>query len=279
MTRRSLPLPVEIRAPIFVVGCPRSGTSVFYEKLAQHPDLAWISRATKRAPSSPLLTRLLLLFRKDTRPTEAKKVWDRFGLGDDHALGREDATAQARRYFERVMRTHLAIFRKKRFLSKCPRNSLRIEYFDALFPDAIFIHTIRDGRAVVNSLMRCWTGNGGKYWGAKPPGWRELLGRPLLEACALQWKLVTEHALKAAEKLPRERYVEVRYEDFTARPVEVLNAVAEKCGLVWDQQLLKSIVGDIQSRDYKWRQNFRPEDIARLNELAGDLLLRLGYQL
>lgn len=270
---------IEIRAPIFLIGCPRSGTSVFYEKLAQHPDLAWISRATKRAPASALLTRFLLLFRKDLRPAEAKRVWERFPRGDDHVLGREDATPQARRYFERVMRTHLALFGKQRFLNKCPRNSVRIEYFDALFPDAIFVHTIRDGRAVANSLLRCRLNAGGGYWGAKPPGWRKLLELPLLDACALQWKLVTEHALRAAEKLPKERYIEVRYEDFTARPVDVLNAVAEKCGLVWDQAFLKSIVGDIESRDYKWRQNLSPDEVARLNELVGDLLVRLGYEL
>ena len=85
----------EIRAPIFIIGAPRSGTSVLYEKLARHPDLAWISNITKKVPDSLLVTRLIGLFRDDHRPTEAKKIWRRYAAGA-HA-GREDATPRARR--------------------------------------------------------------------------------------------------------------------------------------------------------------------------------------
>lgn len=270
----------EVRAPIFIVGCPRSGTSVFYEKLACHPDLAWISTATKRAPASPLLTRLLMLVRKDMRPTEAKGVWDRFCRGDDHALGRGDATPRARRYFQRVMRTHLAIFRKSRFLSKCPRNTVRIEFLDALFPDAFFIHIVRDGRAVAWSILRSRQKEQGAYWGAKPPGWRAVLGLPLLEAAALQWKLITEHALAAAATLPPERYIELRYEDFTARPAEVLRETAARCGLAWpDPAALEALVSNVENRNFKWREALQPPEVERLHALIGPLLTRLGYAL
>jgi len=273
-------VPTEIRAPIFIVGCPRSGTSVFYEKLACHPDLGWISTATKRAPSSPFLTRLLMLVRKDTRPTEAKGVWDRFSRGDDHALGRADASPRARRYFGKVIRTHLDIFHKPRFLSKCPRNTVRIEFFDALFPDALFIHVVRDGRAVAYSILRSRKKEQGEYWGAKPPGWRAVLGLPLLDAAALQWKLITEHALAAARSLPKERYIELRYEDFTARPAEVLQEVAAKCGLAWpDPAALSALVSDVENRNFKWREALQPSEVARLHALIGPLLVRLGYEL
>ena len=66
---------IEIRAPIFILGAPRSGTSVLYEKLARHPDLTWISNITKKVPRSLLVTRAIMLFRDDHRPTEGKKIW------------------------------------------------------------------------------------------------------------------------------------------------------------------------------------------------------------
>ncbi len=269
----------EIRAPIFIIGCPRSGTTVFYEKFAQHPDLAYVTRATRKAPASLLLARLWMVFRRDRRPREARVVWDRFTRGDGDALGREDATPEVRSYLEKVIRMHLALFRRPRFLNKCPGNAVRVEWLDALFPDAIFVHMIRDGRAVVASLLQRRLKVGGDYWGVRPPGWREFLALPPLDACALQWKVVTEHALSATEKLPRERCIEVRYEDFTERPAEVLSTVAQKCGLAWDPAQLAGIVGDVESRNYKWRQTLRPDEVARLNELLGDLLARLGYEL
>ena len=272
-------MPVEIRAPIFIIGCPRSGTSVFYEKLAQHPDLAWISRATKKVPSSLLATRLLMLVRKKLWPTEARKVWGKFSRGDDESLGRADATPRARRYLHKVVRTHLQLFGKPRFLSKWPSNALRMEFLDAIFPDAIFVHIVRDGRAVAHSIVRSRLKEEGAYWGTRPPGWRALEGLPLIEASALQWKLITEHALRSAQSLPPERYIELRYEDFTARPAEVLDEVVRKCGLAWDPALLKTLVGDIENRNFKWRESLKPGEVERLHALIGDVLTRLGYEL
>jgi hypothetical protein len=80
--------PSEIKGPIFVLGAPRSGTSVLYKKMAQHPDLAFVSNLTKKYPESMLLTRLILLFRDDHRPTEASKIWRRYSSGDGSARSR-----------------------------------------------------------------------------------------------------------------------------------------------------------------------------------------------
>jgi hypothetical protein len=91
---------MKIDRPIFIVGAPRSGTNIFYRTLARHPDLAWISNITKKVPSSLWLTRLIMLFRHDHRPTEANNVWQKFTRGDDEALGRDDVgPAEQSAYF------------------------------------------------------------------------------------------------------------------------------------------------------------------------------------
>lgn len=270
---------VEIRAPMFIIGAPRSGTSILYEKLAQHPDVTYISKATKKAPGSLLLTRFLMHFRKSMQPTEARAVWNRFWRGrEDATLGREDAHPRARRYLRRVVRNHIALFQKPRFLAKYLGNSFRIEFLDAIFPDAIFIHIIRDGRAVAYSVKRSMLKEGGVYWGARPPGWRELRDMPLLDAAALQWKLTVEYTCESAQALPEGRYIELRYEDFAARPAEALSEVAGKCGLTWDRPDLGSLVSDIENRNYKWREALKPDEVERLHSLIGDLLVRLGYE-
>ena len=192
-----------VKNPIFIVGAPRSGTGIFYRTMANHPDLAWISNITKKFPSSLFLTRIIMLFRDDHRPTEANNVWQKFTSGKDESLGRDDVTPAVRQFFHRIVRINLRLFNKPRFLNKCPGNSVRVEFLKEIFPDARFIHLIRDGRAASYSIMRSRLKHSGAYWSVKPPGWQDLMQRPLVEACALQWKMVVEHAMH----LIRTRYI------------------------------------------------------------------------
>jgi hypothetical protein len=271
-------MPNQIDRPIFVVGAPRSGTNIFYRTFAKHPDLAWISNITKKVPASFWLTRIIMLFRDDHRPTEANNVWQKFTGHDNESLGRDDVTAASRKYLHRVVQNNLRIFNQPRFVNKCPGNSVRIEFLQEIFPDAIFIHILRDGRAAAYSIMRSRLGHDGAYWSVKPPGWRELLKLPLVDACALQWKMTVECILQSAESLPREQYMQVRYEELVARPVDIFEQVAGKCGLVWPNDLLQTITAGLDNRNFKWQTEMRDDDKNRLNELLGDFLKQLGYE-
>ncbi|MBW2281275.1 MAG: sulfotransferase [Deltaproteobacteria bacterium] len=267
----------EIRAPIFIIGAPRSGTSILYEKLARHPDLAWISNITKKVPDSLLVTRLIGLFRDDHRPTEAKKIWGRYADLNESKPGRKDATPRATRFLRRVVRNNLKLFHKPRFLSKDCGNSLRMEFLDEIFPDAIFIHIIRDGRAVAHSTLRVRETKD-RFWGIRPPGWKDLVDRPAIEASAMQWEWTLEAVRNSAEGLPESRYMEVRYEDFVDDPEGVLRAIGDKCGLEWDAAFLKELVSDVSSQDFKWRERLSPEEVEMLHGLIGKSLADLGYE-
>ena len=272
-------MPKPIDRPIFIVGAPRSGTSIFYRTIANHPDLAWISNITKKVPSSLWVTRMIMLFRKDHRPTEANNVWQKFTRKEDESLGRDDVTVTARRYLHKVLQNNLRLFNKPRFVNKCPGNSVRIEFLKEIFPDAMFIHIIRDGRAAAYSIMRSRLGHAGAYWSVKPPGWQDLLKRPLVEASALQWKMTVEAIRQSSTKLPAAQFIEVRYEEFVARPVEILEHIGKKCNLVWPGALLKTITAGMDNRNFKWQTEMQSADIKILNSLLGDYLEQLGYDI
>ena len=270
---------IDVHKPIFIIGSPRSGTSIFYRTMAKHPDLAWISNITKKFPSSMLITRLIMLFRDDHRPTEANKIWSKFTTGDHESLGSGDVSPAARRFLHKIVQNNLKIFNKARFLNKCPGNAVRIEFLNEIFPDAIFIHIIRDGRAVVHSIKRAREKHSAQFWGTKPPGWRDVLAHPMLESCALQWKMIMEHILESAQHLPQNRYFEVKYEDFIAHPAETLTSLGEKCGLTWSDGFMDDIANGLQSRNFKWQENLNPDEKDILALLLGELLDRLGYKI
>jgi hypothetical protein len=267
----------QIVRPIFIVGAPCSGTNIFYRTFAKHPDLAWISNITKKVPSSLWLTRIIMLFRNDHRPTEANNVWQKFAGKDDESLGREDVSAAARKYLKSVLHNNLRIFNKPRFVNKCPGNSVRMEFLKEIFPDAMFIHILRDGRAAAYSIMRSRLRHSGEYWSVKPPGWQDLLKLPLVDACALQWKMTVKAILKSAKKLPGEQFMEVRYEEFVARPAEMLKQVGDRCGLVWQDDLLQAITVGMDNRNFKWQTQMQDTDKNTLNGMLGNFLKHLGY--
>ena len=269
----------QIVRPIFIVGAPCSGTNIFYRTFAKHPDLAWISNITKKIPSSLWLTRIIMLFRDDHRPTEANNVWQKFVDNDDESLDREDVTAAARKYFHSVLQNNLRIFNKPRFVNKCPGNSVRIEFLKEIFPDAVFIHILRDGRAAAYSILRSRLRHSGAYWSVKPPGWQDLLKLPLVDACALQWKMTVEAILQSAKKLPGEQFMEIRYEEFVDRPTEIFEQVGERCGLVWRDALLQSITGGMDNRNFKWQTEMQDSDKKTLDVLLCNFLEQLGYEI
>ena len=126
--------------------------------------------------------------------------------------------------------------------------------------------------------MRSRLKHSGAYGSVKPPGWLELMQRPLVEACALQWKMVVEHAMQSAKSLPGDQYLEIKYEDFVARPSDILKTVGERYNLDWDEKLLQTLTADIDNRNFKWQENLPDEDKNRFNFLLGDFLMQLGYE-
>ncbi len=122
-----------IEKPIFIVGAARSGTTFLAEALRRHPDVLYL-----REPNE------LWLYGHETHPSDL--------------LRREDVTEEIQAYLIHHLSTLLRAAGKQRLLDKTPHNSLRIGFLHAIFPDAKFIHIIRDGRDVALSAAIQWRG-------------------------------------------------------------------------------------------------------------------------
>ena len=245
--------------PIFLVGSPRSGTTLAVNLFAEHPDVAnW---------------------------SEAGRLWDPVGYHDpdaEHHWPAERATPaeirRLRRWCEWYRQTH----GKARFVNKHPRNSVRIGYLRRVFPDARFVHVIRDGRAVVSSIVaqtRSRTRRQSRPMGGfcRPPGWRALLRPDLVEQSALQWQAIVRHVWEQRPALGPD-YCEVRYEELCARPRDVYRRLFEFAGLAAGAAELARIPERLESRSEGWRERLTGAEIATLEKTAGDLLAELGYR-
>ena len=116
---------------VFIVGSERSGTTILGEILNLHPDISqWY---------------------------EPYFVWDKYFRNKSHdERTEEDATPEIIKQIYK----DFEIFRKKNkcpvIVDKSPRNSLKIPFIQKIFPNARFIHLLRDGRDVTLSINKEW---------------------------------------------------------------------------------------------------------------------------
>jgi hypothetical protein len=244
--------------PVFIVGSPRSGTSIFTRMVDQHPDVANLSEAIEIwEPKDTDRERDHVKTAADAFPRDAERIRQSFGL------------------FQRLKGAAV-------FVNKNPRSSVRIGFIQEIFPEAKFINVVRDGRAVVNSILSIIRREEFRQHiplGAfcKPRGWRDLLALPAVERHARQWAGIMEEIEASKQDVPAEHWHELRYEDLCAYPASTMMHVFDYMGLPTTEGLPGRIASMVGSQNHKWREKFTSEDIATMNEIMAPWLDRYGY--
>ncbi len=197
--------------PIFLVGCPRSGTTLLFDLLQAHPEVVAL-------------------------PDEGHIYWSAYNHPRRHqwrsdVLEAGDATAAEHRYLD----TTLARLGDGHPLDKTPKNVLRVPYLRAHYPDARLVLVVREGRSTVASLLEGWRrGKGASYllpqrlrlrdydsriWRyVLPPEWRRLQGSELAHVATAQFEASTAAASAHLDEMD----AIVRYEELVSNPVKVM---------------------------------------------------------
>ncbi len=207
-------------APIFVVGCPRSGTTLLRDLLRAHPRITF-----------PLESRVIAeLYRSHGEPRDrddARRIaadllgtWDiatwRLGLEPsdlDHHRSFAGLTAQ-------LYDTWARREGKPRWGDKTPLYVLELDTLLALFPSAQVINIVRDGRDVALSLMR-------QTWGPTNP-----------YTAGLMWRRTMAAGRRAAGRLPDSTLLSVRYENLLDDPESELRRICDFLGEQFDPAMV-----------------------------------------
>lgn len=216
---------------------------------------------------------------------EGHSIWDRYcPLRPNHYCTEDAVTVEARDFFHRTVAWHRRLFERPRFVSKNPRHALRLRYLHALFPNAHFVHLVRDGRAVVASLLkrrRLSSSSMHRWWGARPPGWQAVRSRPPLDQCAWQWRQILHVAEQdAAAVLSSDQYTTLHYETLAREPASTLDRLFRAVGLSV-APYHASEAGAYLSRVYppqaSWRNKLTADQQDHLNRVLQATLARYGY--
>ena len=287
----------EIVKPIIIVGSGRCGSTLFHRLFANHEQVMWLSGFTLKFPDKPQWNRwavtamdnplLRSLFGGKIRPGESYRFWDRYAYGFSEPcrdLVRGDVSARVKQQLRRAFGETLSA-RRHRLLLKITGWS-RLGYLQEVFPDARFIHVMRDGRAVASSLLHVnfWRG----WYG--PQGWRagllspedqaiwESYDRSFTALAALEWRIQMRAMDAARAQLDPSQFLEVKYEDFCEQPMASFERVMKFADLPPSPGVERAVKeAKIRSTSNRWRDDLAPAQQVILDDVLREDLRRYGY--
>ena len=276
---------LEHDSPIFVVGVPRSGTTLMRFMLCAHPGISI-------APETNYLNRWMRFYSHlDVRkPGEFEVFWEdfrrlelfpSFGIDPDSTLKRIRA-AQAhdhRAIFACIAREYAARTGKARWGEKTPKHEHYLRVLLEWFPAARVIYLLRDPRAVAASLLsKDW---GGSYVHAHAERWRK-------------------SSVRAGLWAKDDRVRVLQYEELVREPERVLHSVCDFLNERFTPAMIeRSNVSDYvlypgrqgESEELPilkplnpasidaWRKRLSSAQVSMIEHVAGDEMRRRGYQL
>lgn len=264
--------------PFFIVGASRSGTTLLRLMLNRHPHLCI-------PPESHFITHLHaeqpeLLSHDDfyQRLISHERLAD-WQLDLDALRRRIESTPlQWAPLFDAVFRLYADRQGKRRWGDKTPDYVRVLDRLERLFPQALFVHLVRDGRDVACSLLEVpWFSDN-------------------MEKIARFWADSVRMGRESGKRIGPSRYLELRYEQLIQQPEQQLQRVCDFLGEPMDRCMLdyhEDADAAIPPERRAWHQRVgRPVDSSRigrwktdltrrqrrtLKKIAGDLLEELGY--
>jgi len=274
------------RAPVFVLGSPRSGTTLLYDMLLSAGGFAvYLAESNVFNLLAPRFGDLGVRAHRE----QLMQAWLQSKLfrasGLDAAAVRERVLQQCRNsgdFLRIVMGEICAAQGMPRWAENSPEGMLYLPLIKQLIPDALVIHMIRDGRDVATSLGRL------RYVRAFP--WEDRHG---LIGCGLYWEWVVEQGRRFGQSAPAD-YMEVHFEHLLARPQETLDAIGRFIQQPLDYDVIQRVAYGSVTRPNtsfyqeaatenfnpvgRWKKSFSSEQLLRFEQLLGKTLSSLGYE-
>ncbi|PSB46643.1 polysaccharide deacetylase [filamentous cyanobacterium Phorm 6] len=204
---------------IFVLGSPRSGTTILQSLLAAHPEVISFPESKffhyllYDQFAGKLPSRMEAFFKDEIKRPELLKNFD------------DSQTVETKTTWFVGVLDGLAMEQNKSiWLEKTPEHMYFIEDIERLLPDAKFIHILRNGMDTIASMYKA-TRSFNHLWGA---GWD-------LNHCIGRW----EHAMLTSHKyVKKSNHILVRYEEILDNKTKILGEICNFMGIDYDGEML-----------------------------------------
>lgn len=258
--------------PVFIMAAPRSGSTLLFETLIKAKDLCSIGDE-----SHGLIEQFSAL--KPERKSPPSNLLDAsdFDVGLREELSKAFVTSLVDSNGRRVSShsdTDNGDRALLRMIEKTPKNVLRIPFFNALYPDSLFIYLYRNPLENISSIMDGWrSGNFVTYGGLQvaagrwsfllPPGWECKRDAKLESMSAWQWNIANESAVEELSRVDKSRIFCLNHDQFLKDTAATVNRLCSFMGINYDDELAEYCVKPLPLSRYtlsrpqhdKWKKN------------------------
>ncbi|MGH3133563.1 MAG: sulfotransferase family protein [Gaiellaceae bacterium] len=268
--------------PLILLGVSRSGTTLLRVLLDRSPGIAipdesfFVPLLARRHPGRVDSARFL----EDLSRIPVLGEW---GLGPADVAPRVRSGMSSGQAIAAIFESYAARRGKPRWGDKTPLYMRHLRLLDRLFPDAQYVHVIRDGRDAAVSFLQMPEGTFTRTW-AHPRSAAEF-------ACL--WRTEVSDARELGRRVGASRYLEARYEELVAAPKAALDAICRFADIAFEPAMLEyASAVDVSAKPHQqrlllpptrgvrnWRSEMRADDARGFESIAGDLLAELGYEL
>ena len=272
------------RSPIFIVGCPRSGTSLLSRIINCHPNIAIPFESHLYNTFYPWLRYYGDLSLPDNRERLVKHILSTEVMRDWMPCPNITSTISAIQQYdfsgivEALMQSWTTMQGKRRWGEKTPSHLFYWRTILQDFPNLRVIHILRDGRDVALS----W-----KY---------ARFGPKHIYPLAQKWKHYLEEIEIFQAALSKNAFLQIRYEDLVCKPEQIIREICEFLDEEFAEEMLgfhrvsASYPTDRQNQTNlakpllasnvsKWRTMMCPHDLEVFEAVAGLWLQRYGYEI
>lgn len=275
------------KRPVFVLGSPRSGTTLLYDMLLSAGGFAvYLAEANVFNFLVPRSGDLGVRRNREALVDAwlNSKLFKASGLeAPSIRLRIVEECRNGGDFLKIVMEEICRRQGVDRWAENSPEGMLYLPDIKRLIPDALIIHIIRDGRDVAASLAQL------RYVGAFP--WEDRLG---LAGCGLYWEWLVQHGHRFGATLGVD-YMETNFESLISQPQKILDQIGKFIDQDLDYEMIRRVAyGSVSKPNTsfrtqsptsgfnpvgRWKNAFSRDELVHFERLVGNTLQELGYAL
>jgi len=293
----------KVKKPIFIIGVPRSGTTLLYNILSKHPHLGYFTSddlefmipkdkqkeiiqnwkklkfEIKKVPQNEDNFFASMAYRKSLGQKIPKPIsiegeifWKKY-FGFDFIT---DVSDEVKSTLSKEISSLLERQKKQRFLNKAPQNCMRLSALQKCFPDGKFICILRDPRSVISSALERQEKEGSFDFGIPIKNIEKFNQLNSVEKWAWAYQEILEQVYKFSLSQDKGAFLKMEYEKLASNPESVIHEIFDFCEIDVVSSLT-SMIPQISDMSEKWKSRITKNDEKKIFDIVNPILQKMKY--